>query len=97
MFTHLSHVYPSGSSLYLTYLFLLGANPDEALDRAATIKRAASDMISGEGATITHHHAVGRDHRPWYDRQRPEPFATALRAAKAAVDPAGILNPGVLF
>ena len=49
------------------------------------------------GATITHHHAVGRDHRPGYDRQRPEPFAVALRAAKAALDPAGILNPGVLI
>ena len=48
------------------------------------------------GGTITHHHAVGRDHRRWYDRQRPEPFAAALRAAKRAVDPAGILNPGVL-
>ena len=48
------------------------------------------------GGTITHHHAVGRDHRPWYDRQRPEPFAGALRAAKAALDPASILNPGVL-
>ena len=48
------------------------------------------------GGTITHHHAVGRDHRPWYDRQRPDPFAEALRAAKAAVDPHGMLNPGVL-
>ena len=51
---------------------------------------------SREGGTITHHHAVGRDHRPWYDRQRPEPFAAALRGAKAAVDPRGIMNPGVL-
>jgi alkyldihydroxyacetonephosphate synthase len=49
------------------------------------------------GGTITHHHAVGRDHRPWYDAQRPEPFAVALRAAKAALDPRGLLNPGVLF
>jgi alkyldihydroxyacetonephosphate synthase len=49
------------------------------------------------GGTITHHHAVGRDHRPWYDRQRPDPFAAALRAAKAALDPAGVLNPGVLL
>ena len=49
------------------------------------------------GGTITHHHAVGRDHRPWYDRQRPGAFAAALRGAKAAVDPAGILNPGVLI
>ena len=60
------------------------------------VKRACSDALLAAGATITHHHAVGRDHRPWYDRQRPEPFAIALAAAKAAVDPAGILNPGVL-
>ena len=53
-------------------------------------------MIEG-GGTITHHHAVGRDHRPWYDRQRPDAFAAALRAAKAELDPAGILNPGVLI
>ena len=49
------------------------------------------------GGTITHHHAVGRDHREWYDRQRPEPFAAALRAAKGALDPASRLNPGVLL
>jgi alkyldihydroxyacetonephosphate synthase len=53
-------------------------------------------VIAG-GGTITHHHAVGRDHREWYDRQRPAPFASALQAAKAAVDPAGALNPGVLI
>ncbi len=52
---------------------------------------------SPRAATITHHHAVGRDHRPWYDRQRPEPFAAALRGAKLAVDPAGVMNPGVLI
>ena len=55
---------------------------------------AASDAVLAAGGTITHHHAVGRDHRPWYDRQRPEPFAAALRAAKAALDPDGRLNPG---
>ena len=49
------------------------------------------------GGTITHHHAVGRDHRPWYDRQRPEPFAAALGAAKRALDPGWALNPGVLL
>jgi alkyldihydroxyacetonephosphate synthase len=58
---------------------------------------AVSEAIDAAGATITHHHAVGRDHRPWYDRQRPAPFAAALRAAKAELDPAGILNPGVLL
>ena len=61
------------------------------------IKAAAADAVIAAGGTITHHHAVGRDHRPWYDRQRPEPFADAMRAAKAAVDPRGLLNPGVLF
>jgi alkyldihydroxyacetonephosphate synthase len=49
------------------------------------------------GGTITHHHAVGRLHRPWYDRQRPEPFARALQAAKRELDPRGVLNPGVLI
>jgi alkyldihydroxyacetonephosphate synthase len=61
------------------------------------MKAAVSEAISATGGTITHHHAVGRDHRPWYDRQRPEPFAVALRAVKHVLDPAGILNPGVLF
>ena len=61
------------------------------------IKRAVSEAIIEQGGTITHHHAVGRDHRPWYDRQRPDPFALALRGAKAALDPAGIMNPGVLI
>ena len=61
------------------------------------IKAAASEAVIAAGGTITHHHAVGRDHRPWYDRQRPEPFAAALRGAKAALDPAGALNPGVLI
>ena len=63
----------------------------------ADIKKAASDAIMKAGGTITHHHAVGRQHRPWYDEQRPEPFAMALRAAKRAVDPNGVLNPGVLI
>ena len=67
------------------------------LEQWDEIKAAASEAIADAGGTITHHHAVGRDHRPWYDRQRPDPFAAALRAAKAALDPAGILNPGVLL
>jgi alkyldihydroxyacetonephosphate synthase len=61
------------------------------------LKRVAADAITAHGGTVTHHHAVGRDHRPWYDRQRPVPFALALAAAKRALDPAGILNPGALL
>ncbi|HTR73247.1 MAG TPA: FAD-linked oxidase C-terminal domain-containing protein, partial [Solirubrobacteraceae bacterium] len=61
------------------------------------IKRAAADAVIASGGTITHHHAVGRDHRPWYDLQRPEPFARMLGSAKNALDPSGIMNPGVLI
>ncbi|MFL5860579.1 MAG: FAD-binding oxidoreductase [Solirubrobacteraceae bacterium] len=89
-----THVYPDGPASY--YTVLAPARRGEELEQWAEVKRAAADAILSAGGTITHHHAVGRDHRPWYDRQRPEPFAAALRAAKAAVDPAGALNPGVL-
>jgi alkyldihydroxyacetonephosphate synthase len=91
----LTHAYPDGAAPYFTVL--APVRRGEELERWAVMKAAASQAILDAGATITHHHAVGRDHRPWYDRQRPEPFAAALRAAKAAVDPAGILNPGVLL
>jgi alkyldihydroxyacetonephosphate synthase len=69
----------------------------EQLQQWAVIKSAASEALLRNGGTITHHHAVGRDHRPWYDRQRPDLFADALRATKTALDPAHVLNPGVLF
>jgi alkyldihydroxyacetonephosphate synthase len=89
-----THVYPDGPAPYFTVL--APARAGSELEQWAEIKRAASDAVIGAGGTITHHHAVGRDHRPWYDRQRPDAFATALRAAKAALDPTGSLNPGVL-
>jgi alkyldihydroxyacetonephosphate synthase len=89
-----THVYPDGPATYFTVL--ARGRRGEELEQWGAIKRAVSDAIIREGGTITHHHAVGRDHRPWYDRQRPEPFAAALRGAKAAVDPRGIMNPGVL-
>ena len=90
-----THVYPDGPAPY--YTVLAPARRGEEVEQWAQIKAAASDALIAAGGTITHHHAVGRDHRPWYDRQRPDPFAAALRAAKAAVDPAGMLNPGVLL
>jgi alkyldihydroxyacetonephosphate synthase len=89
-----THVYPDGPAPYFTVLAPLRRGDEMA--QWHEMKRAASDAILAAGGTITHHHAVGRDHRPWYDLQRPEPFAAALRAAKAAVDPASTLNPGVL-
>jgi alkyldihydroxyacetonephosphate synthase len=90
-----THVYPDGPAVY--YTILAPARPGRELEQWAEVKRAASDAVIESGGTITHHHAVGREHRPWYDRQRPEPFARALRAAKAALDPSGALNPGVLI
>ena len=91
----LTHVYPDGAAPYFTVL--APARRGSELEQWDEVKAAASEAIVAAGGTITHHHAVGRDHRPWYDRQRPDPFAAALRAAKAAVDPDGILNPGVLL
>jgi alkyldihydroxyacetonephosphate synthase len=90
-----THVYPDGPAPYFS-VFAPGRRGDE-LRMWGEVKAAASEVLIAHGATITHHHAVGRDHRPWYDRQRPDPFAQALRAAKKALDPAGILNPGVLI
>jgi alkyldihydroxyacetonephosphate synthase len=90
-----THVYPDGPAPYFTF-HALGRHGD-LLSPWQTIKNAASEALIAAGGTITHHHAVGRDHRPWYDKQRPEPFAVALRAAKRAVDPRGMLNPGVLI
>jgi alkyldihydroxyacetonephosphate synthase len=87
--------YPDGPAPYYTVL-AAGRRGEEAAQWDA-IKSAVSDAVLRAGGTITHHHAVGRDHRPWYDRQRPAPFAAALRGAKAAVDPKAILNPGVLI
>ncbi len=91
-----THVYPDGPAPYYT----------RHRARAATAARSSSGRrsraprrrrSSRHGGTITHHHAVGRDHRPWYDRQRPPGFAEALAAAKRTLDPGGILNPGVLI
>jgi alkyldihydroxyacetonephosphate synthase len=89
-----THVYPDGPAVYFTAIAL--ARRGEEAEQWAAVKRAVSDTILAEGGTITHHHAVGRDHRPWYDEQRPDPFAAALIGAKAAVDPHAIMNPGVL-
>jgi alkyldihydroxyacetonephosphate synthase len=89
-----THVYPDGPAPYFTVL--APAIRGGEVEQWDEIKAAASEAVIEGGGTITHHHAVGRDHRPWYDRQRPAPFAAALRATKAELDPAGMLNPGVL-
>ncbi|MCV7349829.1 FAD-binding oxidoreductase [Mycobacterium parmense] len=91
---HISHVYPTGASLYFTVVAGQRGNPIEQW-RAA--KKAASDAIMAAGGTITHHHAVGADHRPWMGDEVGELGVRVLRAVKATLDPAGILNPGKLI
>jgi alkyldihydroxyacetonephosphate synthase len=89
-----THVYPDGPAPYFSFHAL--GDPTRLEAQCREIKAATADALLSLGGTITHHHAVGRDHRPWYDRQRPDLFAAALRAAKRALDPNGIMNPGVL-
>jgi alkyldihydroxyacetonephosphate synthase len=91
----LTHVYPDGAAPYFTVLA-----PGRGLGRLAQwneVKQAVMTVIANGGATVTHHHSVGRDHRRGYDLERPELFAGQLRAAKRVVDPHSMLNPGVLI
>ncbi|MEU3481038.1 FAD-binding oxidoreductase [Streptomyces sp. NPDC033754] len=91
----LTHVYPDGAAPYFTVA--VAGRPGDEVEVWDDIKAVAGEILYRHRATITHHHAVGRDHRAGYDLQRPEPFALALRAAKDALDPYRILNPGVLL
>ena len=95
-FSHLSHVYPSGSSLYITYLFRLSDDPDRNLQRWARLKAAASEAIVAGGGTISHQHGVGRDHAPYLAAEKGPVGMTALRALVRTFDPDGLLNPGSL-
>jgi alkyldihydroxyacetonephosphate synthase len=90
-----THVYPDGPAPY--YTILAPGQRGSEIEQWDEIKAEVSDLLIKLGGTITHHHAVGRYHRPWYDRQRPDGFARALRAAKHALDPNAVLNPGVLI
>jgi alkyldihydroxyacetonephosphate synthase len=91
---HVSHVYPAGASLYFT----VGcAQAEDPLAQWEAAKAAASDAIIACGGSITHHHGVGIDHRPWYAREVGPLAIRALRGVKAELDPAGIMNPGVLL
>lgn len=91
---HISHVYRTGASLYFT---ILAAQESDPVAQWVRAKRAASDAMRACGATITHHHGVGTDHRPWLTSEIGEIGADVLRAIKDRVDPQGVLNPGVLI
>ena len=90
-----THIYPDGPAVYFTFGGL--GKKSALIEQFWTIKKAASAALMQAGGTITHHHAVGRDHRQWYDQERPEIFARALGAVKRTLDPQWLLNPGVLI
>ena len=91
----ITHAYPDGAAPY--YTVIAPAARGGELEQWSAVKQTITDAMLAGGGTVTHHHAVGRDFRPFYERQRPEGFARALGAAKRELDPAGVLNPGVLL
>jgi alkyldihydroxyacetonephosphate synthase len=95
-----THVYPDGPAPYFTFIapgFIApGRDGADVIDQWLTIKRAVSDAIERAQGTITHHHAVGRLHRPWYEREASPVFVRAFDAVKGALDVSRIMNPGVL-
>ncbi|HTR74302.1 MAG TPA: FAD-binding oxidoreductase [Solirubrobacterales bacterium] len=95
VFCHLSHAYPDGASLYFT--FISRARRGAELEQWAAVKKAASEAIVAAGATITHHHAVGRDHAPYMEAEVGETGLEVLRAVKERLDPTGVMNPGKLL
>jgi alkyldihydroxyacetonephosphate synthase len=91
---HISHVYETGCSLYFT---VAAKETDDPIAQWGSAKAAASEAIAAAGATITHHHAIGTDHKAWYRQEIGDVGVSILRAVKAELDPTGILNPGVLI
>jgi alkyldihydroxyacetonephosphate synthase len=92
---HVSHLYRSGASLYFT--FLARQQPEAAIEQWHAAKSAACDTIVANGGTITHHHAIGRDHAPWMPAEIGDVAIDLIRAAKQRLDPVGIMNPGKLL
>ncbi|WP_288251474.1 FAD-binding oxidoreductase [uncultured Hydrogenophaga sp.] len=93
--TRFSHAYVDGPAPYFT--FFAKGTPGQLSRQWREIRHAALDSVIRHGGPATHHQAIGRDHRPFYDKERPEATAQILRAAKSALDPSGMLNPGVLI
>jgi alkyldihydroxyacetonephosphate synthase len=97
VFTHLSHLYPHGSSIYTTYLFRIAADPDETLQRWQSLKTAASRAIVANKGTISHQHGVGTDHLPYLGEEKGALGMRTIREICRQFDPKGIMNPGKLF
>jgi alkyldihydroxyacetonephosphate synthase len=96
IFTHLSHVYPYGSSVYTTFLFRLAANHEETLERWHAMKSAASQAIIDHSGTISHQHGVGLDHLPYLEKEKGALGIAAIKTLCHRFDPKGIMNPGKL-
>jgi alkyldihydroxyacetonephosphate synthase len=92
---HVSHLYQAGASLY--YTFMAAQQPGQEIEQWQAAKTAACDAIVAAGGTITHHHAIGTDHTPWIRAEIGDVGVDLLRAAKARLDPRGIMNPGKLL
>lgn len=97
VFSHLSHVYSDGASIYVTFLFRRKADPEETYKRWLTLKQAASQVIISQGGTISHQHGVGSDHAPYLVSEKGELGIAAIEAARQALDPDGMMNPGKLL
>jgi alkyldihydroxyacetonephosphate synthase len=97
VFTHLSHTYPQGASIYTTYLFRLADDPDDTLARWRTLKAAASAAIIAHGGTISHQHGVGLDHAPYLPIEKGKLGTAVLQDALRRFDPDGVMNPGKLM
>lgn len=97
VFAHLSHLYPTGASIYVTYIFRALPDPDQTLDNWRRMKRAASETVVAHGGTISHQHGVGVDHAAYLEAEKGPLGIDLIRAAARQCDPNGILNPGKLF
>ena len=97
VFSHLSHVYRDGASIYTTYLFRRTADPQQTLERWQAMKACASQTILAYGGTISHQHGVGMDHAPYLEAEKGALGMKVIRQAAATLDPEGMLNPGKLF
>jgi alkyldihydroxyacetonephosphate synthase len=97
VFSHLSHVYKDGASIYVTFIFRRSADPEETYQRWLTLKQAPSQVIVSQGGTISHQHGVGTDHAPYLASEKGKLGITTIEAVRQALDPDGMMNPGKLL
>jgi alkyldihydroxyacetonephosphate synthase len=97
VFSHLSHVYTDGASIYTTFIFRLADDPDESLERWQTIKNAASEVIIEHNGTISHQHGVGIDHAPFLQNEKGAIGIDILESIRSGFDPQRVMNNGKLI